>query len=144
TWVAATVRSTGMVKTSRGKAALASALGLAAIVGAWGSLESALAASLQTGLLDPIPLLQRSVNLVMIPLVDAAGSQMTPTPRHYEGAWLIGTVLLVVLLLLPRFPRFYCRFLCPLGALFGILGRFALWRVGQAEKECVQCGLCSR
>ncbi len=140
----ATVRITGMVKSARGKTLLASALGLATMVAAVVSLEAALAASLQTGLLDPIPLLQRSVNLVLLPLVDAAGSPVTPTPRHYEDAWLIGAILLVVLLLLPKFPRFYCRFVCPLGALFGILGRFALWRVGKTEKECVQCDFCSR
>jgi ferredoxin len=142
--VVVTVRVTGLVKSTRGRALLGLALGGAVIVAALVSLDAVLVASLQTGLLDPIPLLQRTMNLVLLPLVDAAGSPLTPTPRSYDDAWLIGAVLLVVLLLLPKFPRFYCRFVCPLGALFGILGRFALWRVGKTEMECVQCDLCSR
>jgi polyferredoxin len=140
--VAATIRISGLVKSARGQALLAAVLGGAVAVSAWVSLEGALAASLQTGLLDPIPLLQRSVNLVLLPLADATGSRLAAAPRHYEDAWLIGTILLVVLLLLPKFPRFYCRFVCPLGALYGILGRFALWRVAKTEHDCVQCGLC--
>jgi ferredoxin len=48
-------------------------------------------------------------------------------------------VLLVVVI-----PRFYCRFVCPLGALLGIFGRCALWRIGKSEDACRDCRLCSR
>ncbi|MDO8915925.1 MAG: 4Fe-4S binding protein [Coriobacteriia bacterium] len=39
-------------------------------------------------------------------------------------------------------PRLWCRHLCPLGALLGLTGRFALFgRVVDAE-VCIQCGKC--
>ncbi len=112
-------------------------LGLAA----WQVLrpESALLqTSLQTGLLDPIPLLQRSVNLVVVALADPW------RPRAYEGAWLIGLVLAATLGLNLVIPRFYCRFLCPLGALFGVLARWSVWRIAKTTKGCTDCGLCAR
>jgi ferredoxin len=39
-------------------------------------------------------------------------------------------------------PRFYCRFVCPLGAMMGVLGRFALFRIGKTTPQCRDCGLC--
>ncbi len=99
-------------------------------------------ASLQTGLLDPIPLLYRSVNLVLLPLCDAATQVLSPAQRHCEGAWLIGSIFLGAVLLNLAAPRFYCRFVCPLGALFGVLGWFSLYRVGKKRADCKECKLC--
>jgi formate hydrogenlyase subunit 6/NADH:ubiquinone oxidoreductase subunit I len=39
-------------------------------------------------------------------------------------------------------PRFYCRFLCPAGALFGVLSRFSLWRIGKVSPDCSFCHIC--
>ena len=99
-------------------------------------------ASLQTGLLDPIPLLQRSVNLVILAVTDAAPQVLSHHQRYYEGAWVIGVVFLLVMLLNLKRPRFYCRFLCPLGALLGLLGRPSLWRIGKKTDDCRHCKLC--
>jgi polyferredoxin len=98
------------------------------------------AVSLQTGLLDPICLLQRSVNLVLLPLFGldspfAAG-------RITAGAWFIAGMFFAVILLCMKFPRVYCRFVCPLGALFGLLSRMALWRVGKIGDLCSRCSRC--
>jgi polyferredoxin len=98
----------------------------------------------QIGLLDPLPLLHRSINLVLLPLSDRAGFGLSPLPRYYEQAWLIGAVFLAALLLNFWVPRFYCRFICPLGALLGLLSRFALWRIGRTEEGCTGCWLCER
>ena len=84
-----------------------------------------LAATLQTGLLDPIALIHRSVNLALLPLLDSPVQVTAVIPRFYQGAGLIGIVFLTVLLLCLRVPRFYCRFICPLGALLGLLSRWA-------------------
>lgn len=98
--------------------------------------------SLQTGLLDPIPLVYRSVNLVLLPLADPSGEVLSAIPRQYGGAFLIGLVFLVALLLNFVIPRFYCRIICPLGALLGLLGRFAPWRIGRTGTACTGCDLC--
>lgn len=100
--------------------------------------------SLLTGLLDPLPLVHRSVNLILLPLADRAGLGPSPLPRWYEGAWLIGAVFLAALFLNLRVPRFYCRFVCPLGALLGVLSRFAVWRIGRTEEGCTGCRQCER
>lgn len=38
--------------------------------------------------------------------------------------------------------RLFCRFLCPLGALYGLFNRFCLMGVKVKEDACVHCGLC--
>lgn len=101
-------------------------------------------ASLQIGLLDPIPLVYRSINLILLPLIDHTTVLASSTPRLYAGTWLIASIFLAALLLNLIRPRFYCRFVCPLGALFGVLGRFAIWRIGKSREECTDCHLCEK
>jgi polyferredoxin/ferredoxin len=97
-----------------------------------------LGASLQTGLLDPIPLMQRSVNLVVLAALDGPGA----ANRFYVAAWFIAAIFLAAVLLNLWIPRFYCRFICPLGALFGALVRWRPWRIGKRQGECSECELC--
>lgn len=121
---------------------------LLALVGAWTvlafffSVDRMLGASLLTGLLDPIPLVHRSVNLVLLPLADATIQKLSVSQRYTEGAWLIGSVFAGALLLNLVRPRFYCRFVCPLGALFGVISRYSVWRIGRTSGECTRCGVC--
>ncbi len=102
------------------------------------------AASLQTGLLDPIPLVYRSLSLAVLPAVDNSVQQVSPVARHYQGTWVIGGIFIGALLANLIVPRFYCRFICPLGALLGVFSRFAVWRIGQRNSDCIHCRLCER
>ncbi len=97
---------------------------------------------LATGLVDPIPLVYRSVTLVALPLADAPMQKLSASPRLYEWSWLIGSVFLAIVAVSVFVPRFYCRFVCPLGAMLGVLGRFALFRIGKTVPQCRDCGLC--
>lgn len=101
-------------------------------------------ASLQTGLLDPIPLFHRSVNLVLLPLADESVRVLSSHTRFAAGAWLVGVVFFSAIFLNLFIPRFYCRFVCPLGALFGVLSVTPLWRIGKSREECRDCHLCER
>ncbi|MGD8942827.1 MAG: 4Fe-4S binding protein [Desulfobacterales bacterium] len=101
-------------------------------------------ASLQIGLLDPIPLVYRSINLLFLPLIDHTTLPASSSPRLYAGTWLIALIFVAAILLNLIRPRFYCRFVCPLGALFGVLGRFAIWRIGKSREECTDCHLCEK
>ena len=38
--------------------------------------------------------------------------------------------------------RMFCRFLCPLGALYGLFNRFALVGVKLEKSKCTDCGIC--
>ncbi len=103
-----------------------------------------IAATLQTGLLDPIPLITRSFNLLLLPIVDRSVNLASVAERFYEGAWFILVIFFTAVLLNLVIPRFYCRFICPLGALFAILSRFAIWRIGKKVNECSNCKLCEK
>ena len=103
------------------------------------------AGTLLIGLLDPLPLVQRSISLVLLPLAERSGAlTLSPLPRFYDGAGLIAAVFATALALNLWVPRFYCRFVCPLGALLGLLGRFALWRIGRTGEGCTGCLRCER
>jgi len=117
----------------------------------WGFLgicfprSQASAWTLQTGLLDPLPLVYRSVSLVVLPIADAlVGNQVTYSARYYSMAGLIGGLFLAIVLANLWVPRFYCRFVCPLGALMGLASRLAFWRVGRTRANCSACRLCER
>jgi len=38
--------------------------------------------------------------------------------------------------------RFFCRFFCPLGALYGLFNKFAILGIKLEKPKCVNCGLC--
>jgi polyferredoxin len=101
-----------------------------------------LAAALQIGLLDPISLIHRSVNLALLPVMDGPLQITAVLPRYYQGAGVIGILFIVILLLCLKVPRFYCRFICPLGALLGLLSRWSVWRMGKSEDHCHDCRQC--
>jgi polyferredoxin len=52
--------------------------------------------------------------------------------------------VLAVLALLCLFVQMaWCRYLCPYGALLGLLSLFSLSKIGRSERLCIRCGLCS-
>jgi len=122
-----------------------------------------------TGLLDPISLLFRSLALAILPGLGVGLKELFDTLAHsdikllnyisygaeefvspvfgfgypaYKTAWLIGLVFLVLVFLNRVRPRFWCRTLCPLGALLGIFSRFSLLRLEQDNEKCTNCNLC--
>jgi len=40
--------------------------------------------------------------------------------------------------------RFWCRYLCPLGAALGILQKFSLTKVKRSKETCISCSKCDR
>jgi ferredoxin len=62
---------------------------------------------------------------------------------HFAQGSLLTALLLAILLLNLSERRFWCRYLCPLGALLGLLGRRALLKREVAE-GCNACGVCDR
>lgn len=113
-------------------------------------LAGALLGVLQIGLLDPIALLSRSMADAVLPVIDAglrglglSGIHPSATPV-YAGAWFVGLLFLALLGLNVLIPRFFCRALCPLGALLGLTSRFALFRIHRDEASCTGCGRCAQ
>jgi polyferredoxin/ferredoxin len=104
-------------------------------------LVAAALGTLQIGLLDPLCLLYRSFTGAVLPALNMAVPDLFGDYRFHQGAWLIGFILFGLVAMNLVYPRFFCRVLCPLGALLGILSRFAWWRI---ERDSVKCQGCDR
>jgi polyferredoxin/formate hydrogenlyase subunit 6/NADH:ubiquinone oxidoreductase subunit I len=124
-----------------------------------------------TGLMDPIAFLFRSVTLAILPGVGVGirtlfdlmakshikdlnllsyGAEVLVSPvfgysyKAFQAGWLIGFLFLVILFLNRIRPRFWCRILCPLGALLGIFSRFSLLKLQKDPEKCTHCKLCTQ
>jgi polyferredoxin len=86
------------------------------------------------GWLDPIPLLHRAFAAGIRPLWHGGAS---------PGGWISFGLLAAILLLSAMIPRFFCRALCPLGALLGVFARLAPLRIRRDPAgSCTGCTLC--
>ena len=61
----------------------------------------------------------------------------------FQGSILIGLIFIILLSLATIHRRFWCRNLCPLGALYGLFSRVR-WYRRRVSDECTDCGLCRR
>jgi polyferredoxin len=122
------------------------------------------------GLLDPLSIFLRSLTLALnplwnqlangtfdwlyhadLPLLSSAGNFVYPLFRDHLLAFrqpvfllsIFTALVLLLLILLERLqPRFWCRNLCPLGALLGICSRRSLLQ-RTPQRDCSDCQLCS-
>jgi polyferredoxin len=122
------------------------------------------------GWLDPFSLLVRSLGLSILPGTNyAVGAilralehsrfvsvQMVGSGLHFifgalllsfkqpyfrQGVWL-GLIFVFLLALNFRFTRFWCRALCPLGALLGIASRWSILGLVKTPEHCDDCNRC--
>lgn len=57
----------------------------------------------------------------------------------------LGSALLLAILISSLFVgRFFCRYLCPLGALFTLVSGKRLYKIKRHSASCINCGLCTR
>jgi polyferredoxin len=98
--------------------------------------------TLQIGLLDPIALTVRSMTTSVLPTVHMASESVYTEPREYWFGWVVGLIFIGFLVANWWIPRFFCRVVCPLGALLGVFSRFALWRIDRDPVRCTDCDLC--
>jgi polyferredoxin len=123
------------------------------------------------GWLDPISLLVRSFALSILPATSYAlrailhgleGSRFGPVqsvgsalhflfgglllislkqPYFRQGIWL-GAIFIFLVALNFRVTRFWCRALCPLGALLGIASRWSVLGLVKSPTHCNDCNRC--
>jgi polyferredoxin len=98
--------------------------------------------TLQIGLLDPIALTVRSMTTSVLPSVHKSTESIYTENREYMWGWIVGAIFVGLLVANWWIPRFFCRVLCPLGALLGVFSRFALWRIDRDPVRCTDCDLC--
>jgi polyferredoxin len=54
------------------------------------------------------------------------------------------TVMLALVVLSMLIKNFWCRFLCPYGALLGVLSILSPLKITRKSSTCIDCGLCTK
>ncbi|MBQ3726703.1 MAG: 4Fe-4S binding protein [Selenomonadaceae bacterium] len=54
------------------------------------------------------------------------------------------SILLAVIFLCVFAHRFFCRVMCPLGAIYGLMNKFSFFQLNYAAEKCVGCGRCKK
>ena len=137
-----------------------------------GVLTAALFSLQLVGFLDPIALVIRSFALAVMPAAEWLARGLfnglyalgwAPITAVSEPAYdvlkayvlnfeqpyfaqALATALIFFAILIASWgvARFWCRYLCPLGGLLGLISGGSLFRVATDEKACIDCGLCGR
>jgi polyferredoxin len=76
------------------------------------------------------------------PFGATADVQMLTFFRHLSGT--AAAVLIILTALSVFIQNFWCRYLCPYGALMGISALVSPARIRRAEDPCIDCGKCSK
>ncbi|MHC4233951.1 MAG: 4Fe-4S dicluster domain-containing protein [Planctomycetota bacterium] len=107
-----------------------------------GMLVACLFGSLQIGLLDPIVFVHRAFSINVVPTFNMPAQSFFGDYKLHQLGWFVGGLFLFFVGMNLVIPRFFCRVICPLGALLGVLSRFAFWRIERDPQKCTDCDLC--
>jgi len=135
-------------------------------------LISALLGGLWVGMFDPISLTVRSLTAAFLPGLNYALEAFVNALRHSSAApmamrsvaaflqvaltetllsfrqphlhqaFLLGVIFVVLMAMNLRITRFWCRALCPLGALMGIASRWSILGLEKHPERCNDCNRC--
>jgi polyferredoxin len=136
----------------------------------FGMLASAVFTSLQTGLLDPISFTIRSLatsvipglNYVMRYILDIMyetdnsllksisdlgyvifeNNLFTFKQLFFHNSFIIGSIFITILIFNRLITRFWCRGICPLGALLGIFSKLSIFGMEKDNEKCTFCDKC--
>lgn len=135
-----------------------------------GILAMALFGSVTGLFLDPLSFLVRSFSVSVVPTVNYAlragleaiddvpfepvrlignglsfvlnAAVLSFKQPHFNQALVIGGLFAFVLLLNMRVTRFWCRAICPLGALLGVCSRWSVVQLQKHDEQCNDCRMC--
>jgi len=133
-------------------------------------LVAAAFGSMVIGWLDPFSLLVRSIGLSILPAFDYATRAMLTLleqshvgairsfatgvhavlsalvldsrQAHFEQGLVLGIMFLAILFASLRVTRFWCRSICPLGALLGVVSRWSVLGLHKVAEKCNNCNRC--
>lgn len=72
-----------------------------------------------------------------------AFAQITDLPQVLSD-YTVGCILLVLIAIGAFFvERFFCRYLCPLGAVFTIFSKISIFKIKKPKDNCGKCRLCT-
>jgi polyferredoxin len=61
----------------------------------------------------------------------------------FRQGFFIGFIFIGILLLNISRERFWCRYLCPLGALLALVSRWNVFKLKIDSQKCIECNLCN-
>ena len=133
-------------------------------------IAAALAGSLQIGVLDPLSFLARSIGTVILPTAHSGANGLlgwvksigfaplsaiaqfiynilspvflTFRQAHFHTILTLGLMFIAVIVMNRIFTRFWCRGICPLGAMLGIFSRYAIFGLEKKASTCDGCQKC--
>lgn len=99
---------------------------------------------LQAGLFDPISLITRSFSISILPAFNYLSGRLYIKQPLFYGGMLISILFIGILIANRIFDRFWCRVLCPLGGLLGIISSVSILRIRRDVEKCTDCRKCLR
>jgi polyferredoxin/Pyruvate/2-oxoacid:ferredoxin oxidoreductase delta subunit len=109
------------------------------------------------GIFDPVALAVRSLALSVLPAWNYALSALLERSHshsslpsallsfrqaHFRQGFPLGAIFIVILALNLWITRFWCRALCPLGALLGLASRWSILGLQKHPAHCEDCNRC--
>jgi len=82
------------------------------------------------------------VNFIYSPYNKVADIKMYLFFAGIGGTALLTVIMLIFLSVVIR--NFWCRFLCPYGALLGIVSLLSPLKITRTKTSCIDCGLCTK
>ena len=104
-------------------------------------LAAAAAGTMLAGFAAPIPILTRGMAFVLGPFQSRLMNGADAATAAFAGTATGVAILVLILAATVLGPRFWCRVLCPTGALLSLAARAGLLR-RRATDRCTHCGEC--
>jgi polyferredoxin len=117
------------------------------------------------GILDPLSLLYRSFSVSLLPVLSHVSTAFIGLlyqinlssfgdilVQFFEGlainatfiqGFFISVLFIGLVLLNLKKERYWCRYLCPLGALLGLISRWNVLKLKIDAQKCIECHLCT-